>query len=126
MDLDSEPIRRVIAAQDPDEDLDSDGASLIARMRVGRTVFPRSTSPESPDSFRYKPDPLKRPAAIRRREATECFHYMVNMPTGVVETLKSSKDLSKLLEQHVELKFQGVQFEPAIAAEKASVTFLSS
>jgi hypothetical protein len=115
--MNSEPVRRVIA-RDWEEDPGLEDTTLFARARVGPTIFPRSSSPESPISFKYKPDPLKRPVAVRRKEATECFDYMVNMPADVVKALKSSKDLSKILQQHIDSHPQSGQIEPAMSAEQ--------
>ena len=94
-------------------------AHVLSLMREGRRIPTPDNWLGPPSASRYIADPLKQLAANRRRDATECFRYIVNMPTGVAETLKSTNDLTKLLEQQVEFKSKGVQFEPAIKTKKA-------
>jgi hypothetical protein len=49
---------------------------------------------------KFMPDHLRKSLASRKRDAMDCFKYIVNMPVGV--EVKSSNDLTNLLQQHVE------------------------
>lgn len=133
VDTSDENSSGIWARDDLDDNIDylgtaeeRDEAMTMELIRQGRlgTIVPDSSrgSTHKKDT----PNPLRRSAASRRREATDCFQYMVNLPSAERERLESSRNLAIMLEQYIQLKSR--RFEsPTIhrASEHAPTFFLS-
>lgn len=100
----------------PEEQDEEFGEPLLREWRL---IGPQSFRRE--EFLNRLPDHLKKSQADRWRDGIECFRYFVNMSIDEVETIRSSKDLTKLFKQHLKLKSEGIQFESAVKADKVGL-----